>query len=85
MLSEYVKILTRSYAAILFVDGPMTGLFFLGATLLYPNIGLSGLFAALIALIIAKLFEFPHYEKGVHVFNSLLVGLSLGAFYQINL
>ena len=85
MLTEYVKILTRSYAAILFVDGPMTGLFFLGATLLYPNIGLSGLFAALIALVIVKVFEFPHYEKGVHVFNSLLVGLSLGAFYQINI
>jgi urea transporter len=63
----------------------MTGLFFFGATLLYPNIGLSGLLAALIALFTAKLFEFPHYKKGVHVFNSLLVGLSLGAFYEINL
>jgi urea transporter/murein DD-endopeptidase MepM/ murein hydrolase activator NlpD len=84
MLSEHVKILTRSYSAILYVDGPMTGLFIFGATLLYPNIGLSGLLAAVIALLVVKLFEFPHYEKGVHVLNSLLVGLSLGAFYQIN-
>ena len=85
MLADYVKILTRSYAAVLFVDGPMTGLFFLGATLLYPNIGLSGLFAAFIALATARLFEFPHVDKGAHTFNGLLVGLSLGAFYQINL
>ena len=85
MLTKTATVLTRAYAAILFVDRPMIGVFFLGATLLYPNIGLAGLFAALIALFISTVFEFPHYEKGAHVFNSLLVGLSLGAFYQINL
>ena len=85
MLTKSLSALTRAYAAILFVDNPWIGMVFLGATLLYPNIGLAGLFAALIAVFTVKLFEFPGLEKGAYVFNSLLVGLSLGAFYQINL
>jgi len=85
MLTKTLTHLTRSYAAILFLDTPWMGMVFVATTLIYPNIGLSGLFAALIALLIVTLFEFPGFEKGSHVFNSLLVGLSLGAFYQINL
>ena len=85
MLSDTMAVLTRSYAAILFLQNPIIGLLFLGATLLYPNIGLAGLFAALIAYIVARAFDFPNYDKGVHVFNALLVGLSLGAFYQLNI
>lgn len=85
MLIKAFTTLARAYAAILFVDNAWIGVFFFGATLLYPNIGLAGLFAALIAMFIVTVFEFPGFEKGTHVFNSLLVGLSLGAFYQINL
>lgn len=81
---EHGRALLRAYAAILFVDHPLAGFLFLLATLWYPNIGLSGLFAAVVGFAAAYLLRFPNLSSGLHIFNSLLVGLSLGAVYQFD-
>ncbi len=77
--------LLRAYAAILFVDAPWAGALFLLATFWFPNAGASGLLAALIGVFTARVLRFPHLDSGLHVYNSLLVGLALGAYYQLDI
>lgn len=74
----------KAYATILFIQNPLAGLIILAATMFYPNIGLAGLLGALTGYAITRLLQFPDYAGHIQIFNSLLVGLSLGAFYQLN-
>jgi urea transporter len=76
--------LLRAYAAVLFVEHPLAGLLFLAATFCFPNIGVSGALAAVVGFITAYSLRFPNLSSGLHIFNSLLVGLSLGAVYQFD-
>ncbi|WP_455220629.1 urea transporter [Kaarinaea lacus] len=75
----------KAYAAILFLNNPLAGIVILATTFFFPNIGLSGLLAAFVAFIITRLWQFPDYAGHLQIFNSLLVGLSIGAFYTINI
>ena len=75
----------KAYSAILFLQSPVVGLVIMAATLLHPNVGLAGLLAAVIAFGITRLWQFPDYAGQIQIFNSLLVGMSLGAFYQLNM
>jgi len=77
--------LPQAYAAILFLHHPLAGLVIAAITFLYPNIGAAGLLAAIVSLILTRLWKFPDYSSHVQIFNSLLVGLSLGAFYEMNI
>jgi len=85
MFKQTITVISRAYSAILFLDSPVIGFAILAATFIHPNIALSGLVAALLAFFVAKLFEFPHFKSGIHIYNALLVGLSLGAFYDLNI
>jgi len=76
--------LGRAYASILFADKPWVGALFILATLWFPNTGLAGLLAAITGMMVASLLKFRHLESGLHVYNSLLVGLALGAYYQLD-
>jgi len=76
--------LPRAYANILFVDHLWVGLLIIAATMWYPNIGIAGLLAAMTALFTTQVFKFPDSNGGLQIYNSLLVGLSLGAFYELN-
>ncbi len=76
--------LPRAYANVLFVDHLWVGLLIIAATMWYPNIGIAGLLAAITALLTTQLFKFPDSSGGLQIYNSLLVGLSLGSFYEIN-
>jgi len=75
----------KAYAAILFLNNPMAGILILATTFFFPNIGLSGLLAAVVAFITTRLWQLPDYAGQLQVFNSLLVGLSIGAFYTVNI
>lgn len=75
----------KAYAAILFLQNPVAGAIIMSATMMYPNIGLAGLLAALVAFSVTRWWQFPDYAGQIQIFNSLLVGLSLGAFYLLNL
>ena len=79
-----ISSIPKAYAAILFLQHPVAGLIVFAATLYYPNIGLSGLLGAVIAFAVTRLCKLPDYAGQIQIFNSLLVGLSLGAFYQLN-
>ncbi|MDQ7057060.1 MAG: urea transporter [Ghiorsea sp.] len=74
----------RAYASILFAEKPWVGALFVLATLWFPNTGLAGIWAAIVGMMTAKLLKFRNLESGLHVYNSLLVGLSLGAYYYLD-
>jgi len=74
----------KAYATILFLQSPVAGIIILAVTMLYPNIGLAGLLAAVTGFFITRVLQFPDYSSHIQIYNSLLVGLSLGAFYQLN-
>lgn len=74
----------RAYATILFLNHPVSGLIILLATLFFPNLGIAGLIGAVTGLIVACFLNFPQIKSGMHIYNSLLVGLSLGAFFKLD-
>jgi len=80
---QYLADTARAYSALFFLDSPAAGALLMASTFAYPNIGASGLLAALVGLATTRLFRFPDARTAVFVLNSLLVGLSLGAFYQL--
>ncbi len=87
MVTEFkniTKSICSSYAAILFTADSRIGLVFLLVTFWYPNIGTVGLVSALIAVATERLFKFRNLGGDLHIYNSLLVGLGLGATYQLN-
>ncbi len=75
----------NAYSGILFVDHPVAGLGFLATTFWFPNVGLSGLIAAVIGMLVGCSLRLPNALSGVNVYSSILVGLSLGAYYELNL
>ncbi len=79
-----IKGLLRAYASILFTRSPWTGLALMTATFVYPNTALAGLLAALAGMATASLLRFPGLDSGLHIYNSLLTGLALGAYYQLD-
>ena len=76
--------LARCYAAVLFCDSPAVGAMVLVITLSVPNIGFAGLLAALTAHVFAKRIGFTTEHQEPYVYNSLLVGLSLGSAYRLD-
>ncbi len=74
----------RAYSGILFVDHAAIGFMFLCATFWFPNVGLAGLIAAAIGMAVGYVLQLPYAISGVNVYSSLLVGLSLGAFYELD-
>jgi len=85
MTKSALTAIPKAYANIFFVEHPALGMIFIAATFLYPNIGAAGLLAATCGYLFSRLFHFPQDNNGIQIFNSLLVGLSLGAFYQLNI
>jgi urea transporter len=75
----------RAYSALFFLDSPGAGALLMLGTFVYPNVGAAGLLAALVGLVVARLFRFPDGQNSIYILNSMLVGLSLGAFYQLDL
>jgi urea transporter len=76
--------LARCYAAVLFCESPLVGAAVIAVTLSVPNIGLAGLLAALTAHGFARFAGFAAPRQAPQVYNSLLVGLALGALYRLD-
>jgi urea transporter len=76
--------LVRGYAAILFCESPWVGAVFLVLTLAAPNVGAAGLLAAMAAGWLAKRLGIGGAAEAPLIYNSLLVGLSLGALYRLD-
>ena len=84
-MQETATGLFRAYGSILFTEKPLIGGLFIVATFWFPNTALAGLLAALAGMATAKLLQFRNLDSGLHIYNSLLVGLSLGAYYQLDI
>jgi urea transporter/murein DD-endopeptidase MepM/ murein hydrolase activator NlpD len=82
-LKQFVAGFLSAYSGILFVDHPFVGLVFLAATFWFPNVGLAGLIGAAVGLTIGFVLRLPYASSGANVYSSLLVGLSLGAYYLL--
>ena len=82
---RYLTDTARGYSALFFLDNPLAGALLIAGTFAYPNIGGAGLLGALVGLLVARVFAFPDARNNTFVLNSLLVGLSLGAFYKLGI
>ena len=76
--------LLRAYATILFSNNWLIGVLFVAASFWYPNAGLAGLIGAIVGTVTARLLSFPNISQGLHIYNSLLVGLALGIVYRLD-
>ena len=76
--------LLRSYASIFFIPDAKIGAFFLLATFWFPNSAIAGLLSAIIGTATARFFQFSNISSGLYAYNSLLVGLALGASFEMS-
>lgn len=75
----------KAYSAVMFINHPAAGLIFLALTCYYLDSGITGLIAVVTGLCTLQLFKFNEDTTGTHLLNCLLVGLSLGAFFHLNI
>ncbi len=83
VIKPYLTDTVRAYSALFFLDNLLAGALLMVGTFVYPNIGGAGLLAALVGTAVARLFKFPSEQHSIYILNSLLVGLSLGAFHDL--
>ena len=57
----------NAYSGILFVDHPLVGVFFLAVTFWFPNVGIAGLIAAAIGMLVGYVLRLPYATTGVNV------------------
>lgn len=85
-LKSGIDSVLNSYAQIFFSDGKLLGLALLLVSFFNFNAGLSGVIAIFSAHLVALFVGLNKVKivNGLYGFNSLLVGLGLGIFYQFN-
>ncbi len=81
-IRRWADLLLGGYASIMFINQPVIGLVFLLASFWQPIAGLCGLMCVVNAIHIAKWWHLPCGAP--LIYNSLLVGLSLGAAHTVN-
>ena len=79
-----LKMAAQAYAAIYFSQNSRVGMSILFASLLWPNTGLSGLVGLVYARLISRGLHIAPSQQGAHLYNGLLIGLSLGAIYPVS-
>jgi len=86
-LSNFIKGVLRSYSQIFFSEDYWFAIPLVIVSFLDISAGLAGLLSVLTANIAASLLKFDKLttSKGYYGFNSLLVGLGLGYFYELTL
>jgi urea transporter len=85
-IKSVVYSILHSYSQIFFSDGKLLGLILLVVSFFNLNAGLSGVIAIAASHITAYLLGLNRTKiiNGLYGFNSLLVGLGLGIYYQFN-
>jgi len=86
-LRDYLLPILRSYSSILFNGDVYGGVLLLFLSFFNPNVGLGGLISLLSAYLLARLIGFKREFLRIdyYIYNPLLVGLSLGYIFKINL
>ncbi len=83
-LKLLTQTVTRGYAAILFTERSWIGGVFLLLTFWFPNIGVCGLLAVLFTLGWVHSLKLHKLDTYSYLYNSLLIGLLLGAHYALD-
>lgn len=81
---EFFRQALRAYASVLFIKNTTVGAIIAIATFIVPNIGATGLLSVLLGALLCRLFKFQTDRDGLYLFNALLTGLGVGAFYAIS-
>ena len=86
-VKRYLLPILRSYSAVLFNSSVWGGAALLLLTFLNPNLGVGGFTAVVSAYLFAHLIGFKEefLRLDYYIYNPLLVGLSLGYLFKINL
>ena len=86
-VSLFIKTVVNSYAILFFSQNSVLGGILLFVSFFNPLAGFSGLCCVLFSLTIVNLsgFQRESIQAGIYSFNSLLLGLAFGTFYQFNL
>jgi urea transporter/murein DD-endopeptidase MepM/ murein hydrolase activator NlpD len=76
-----------AYAGIFFLNGKINGLLILLVTLINPNTAVCGLLAVFIAYLFAIFIGLKNsfFASGYYIYNSLLVGFSIGYLFEISM
>lgn len=87
ILTTFLQGVLRSYSQIFFSESYWFAIPLIFVSFLDISAGLSGLLSVLTANLAASLLKFDKWSiiKGFYGFNSLLVGLGLGYFYELTL
>lgn len=82
---EAFRLFFRSYGEIFFIKSPLAGLGIFLLTLTNPTVGFSGLIAILSAWGFAQLMgaREKFLSSGLYIYNTLLVGLSVGYLFKL--
>lgn len=84
---QKIKPVLNSYAEIFFLKGSLPGLLILLITFLHPHAGAAGIIAIVSAYVFAHFIGYhaEFLQSGYYTYNPLLVGLSIGALFEISL
>jgi len=83
-VKNFARATIRSYSQIFFSERFSFALFLLFVSFFEPNAGLAGLLSTITANLMANFMGFNRYEvdSGLYGFNSLLVGLGIGYYFN---
>ncbi len=86
-VKKYILPILKSYSAVLFNSSFVGGAILLLLTFINPNLGIGGFTAVVSAYIFAMLIGFKDefLRLDYYIYNPLLVGLSLGYLFKVNL
>lgn len=82
----YWEALINSYSQIFFSNHKWFGYLLLLASLVNPYVGIAGILAGLIAIIVSDIIGFNEetIRTGLYSFNSIMVGFIIGLFYKLS-
>jgi len=84
---ERIKIFFKSYSAIIFLNNWKIGLFLFFVSFLLPSVGFYGVIAIFSTILFAEIIGLreEYLKYGFYLYNSLLVGMGVGYFFDINI
>lgn len=85
-MKRHVGAVLNSYSEALFFCDPKIGFMLLATTLMNPNFALAGIISTLAAYFFASFLgmKAEFMNSGFYTYNTLLVGLSVGALFQVS-
>jgi len=85
-ISSFIKAIINTYAILFFSQNRALGIILLLVSFLNPLAGVCGLCCVLFSLCLTQLLGYSgeNLNAGIYSFNSLLLGLAFGTFYQFN-